>query len=187
MDALVPAFILALLLMPGDPAALATARLASRTGRPFAAATGALLGIALGCTLAGTGGGALRATLTPEAQRLMLALALVATAIGLVMPAKPHKLDGWKLGAFGTGLVGIGALSLGGSVQFLVLALALVTGMPVLAAAGAALAVAAVLGVAATLGEAEWRRLPATAIRRSPAPVLLVAGAFIGLGALRLV
>lgn len=187
MDALVPAFVLALLLMPGDPAALATARLATRTGRPLGAATGALLGIALGCAVAAAGGAALRATLTPEAQRLMLALALVATAIGLVTPAKPLGLDGWRLGTFGTGVAGIGALSLGSSVQFLVLALALVTGMPVLAAAGAALAIAVVLGVAAAMGEAEWRRLPATAIRRTPAPVLLVAGAFIGLGALRLV
>jgi putative Ca2+/H+ antiporter (TMEM165/GDT1 family) len=187
MDALVPAFILALLLLPGDPAALATARLASRTDQPFAATAGAGIGIALGCAIAAAGGAALRATLTPEAQRLMLAMALVATAIGLVMPAKPHRIDHWRLGAFGNGMAGIGALSLGGSVQFLVLALALVTGMPASAAAGATLATMVVLGVAAFLGEAEWRRLPATAIRRTPAPVLLVVGAFIGLGALRLV
>lgn len=186
MDALVPAFILALILLPGDAAAAATARLATRTGAPAGAAIGAALGLALGCALAAAGGLALRVTLTPEAQRLMLALALVATALGLVLPAKPLKLDGWKLGAFGTGLVGIGALALGGGVHFLVLALALVTGMPVFAALGAALAAALVLAVAALLGEREWQRLPARAIRWTPAPVLLGIGAFIGLGALRL-
>lgn len=187
MDALVPAFVLALLLLPGDAAALAAARIATRSGRPFATAAGATLGIAIGCVAGAYVGAALRTMLTPEAQRLMLSLALVATALGLVTAAKPPRLDGWRLGAFGNALAGIGTLALGGGMQFLILALALVTGMPALAAAGAALATALVLGVAATLGESEWRRLPTTVIRRIPAPLLLGAGAFIGLGALRLV
>lgn len=187
MDALVPAFILALMLLPGDAAAAAAARLATRTASPAATAIGAAIGLAIGCALAATAGALLHPRLTPEAARLMLGLALAATAIGLIFPAKPQTLDRWRLGAFATALVGIGSLSLGNGVQFLVFALALVTGMPVLAALGAAIAAAAVLTAAAMLGEPGWRKLPGRAIRWAPVPLLLVAGAVIGLGALKLV
>lgn len=187
MDALVPAFVLALLLLPGNAVAAAAARLATRTGRPLATAGGAALGMALGCAAAGAAGAALHPRLTPEAARLMLGLAILAGGIGLLLPGRRDTLDGWRLGAFGTGVAGIGSLALGGSVHFVVFALALATGMPALAALGAALASAGVLAVAAATGERAWHRLPLRGVRWGACGLLAAAGLVVALGALGLV
>ena len=186
MEALVPAFLLALLAQPGDRPALLTAILADRFGRPLRVALAAGLAHGAGSALAALAGGALAPMLTPEARSLLLALALIVGAATACARAPLHnRLDHWRIGAFGTSFAGVLVLALGEQTQFFTFALA-AQGKPWLAAAGSTLGAFAVALVAAQLGEAGWTRLPLRRLRQGSAAIFLVAGIAIGLGALRL-
>jgi len=183
---LVPAFLLALLAQPGDRPALLTAILADRFRRPFTVAIAAGLAHGLGSVLAAIAGRTVAPGLTPEAQSLLLAIALLAGAVtGLIRTKLPSRLERWRLGPLVTPLLGVFVLALGEQTQFFTFALA-AGGAPWLAAAGTTLGALAVALVAAVLGEAEWRRLPLHWLRYASSAVFLVAGIVIGLGALRL-
>ena len=184
MEALVPAFVLALLAQPGDRPALLTAILADRFRRPLLVALAAGLAHGIGSVVAALAGGAL--ALTPEAQSLLLAVALVAGGVtALWRTALPSRLERWHFGPFLTPLAGVFVLALGEQTQFFTFALA-ASGMPWFAAAGSTLGAAVVATVAALLGEARWTRLPLRWLRLGAAAIFLVAGAVIALGALDL-
>ncbi|UZK65501.1 TMEM165/GDT1 family protein [Sphingomonas sp. M1-B02] len=186
MEAIVPAFLLALLSQLGDRPALLTAILADRYRRPLVVACAAGLAHALGNGLAALAGVAMAPILNPNAQALLLAFALLAGGLGGFLNEKrPSRYESWKLGAFFAPLLGIFVLALGDRTQFFTLAVA-AKGMPWYAAVGAAIAAFAVGFVAALLGEAGWRALPLRWVRIVSAALFLVAGIYIGLGALRL-
>lgn len=188
MDSLVPAFIAVLLTQAGDRSPWLVAILADRFGKPFTVAFAALLGHAVGNAVAATGGLLIAPMLTPNARQLLLALALAFAAAGALWRLKPpERLEGWKLGAFLTPLLGIFILAAGDTTQFFTLAFAAQGPAPVLAAAGATVAVLVVNTAAALLGEAAWRKLPMRYYRIGFGLVCLVGAFILAIGALRLI
>jgi putative Ca2+/H+ antiporter (TMEM165/GDT1 family) len=186
MEAIVPAFLLALLSQLGERPALLTAILADRFRRPILVALAAGLAHAIGNGLAAAAGLAMAPMMTPNAQALFLAVALVFGGFGGLWPVKaPDRLERWRLGAFLTPLLGVLILAFGERTQFFTLAIS-VRGLPWLAAAGATLGASAVGFVAAVLGEKGWRALPFGGLRIGSSVLFLIAGAWIGLGAVRL-
>lgn len=186
MEAIVPAFLLAVLSQLGDRPALLTAVLADRYGRPLTVALAAGLAQAGGNALAAGAGLAMAPIMTPNAQSLLLALALLLAGFGGLWRVKlPSRLEAWHLGSLLTPLLGVFILAFGDGTQFFTLALA-TRGEPWFAAAGAALGAFGVCFVAAVLGELSWRNLPIGKLRIGIALLFLAAGAWIALGALRL-
>ncbi|MEG3181125.1 TMEM165/GDT1 family protein [Sphingomonas sp. LT1P40] len=188
MEALVPAFIAALLTQVGDRSPWLVAILADRYGRPFTVALAAILAHGAGIAIAATGGMLIAPMLTPNARQLMLALALIFAAMGLLWRLKtPDRLEGWRLGSFLTALFGIFILALGDTTQFFTLAFAARGPSPVLAGAGALAGVAVVNLAAALMGELSWRQLPIRGFRIGFGIVCLAGGLFLAAGALRLI
>ena len=186
MEAIVPAFLLAVLTQLGERPALLTAILADRYGRPLTVALAAGLAHAGGNALAALAGRAMAPMLTPNAQSLLFAVALLIGGFGGIWRVKPPgRLEAWPLGSFLTPLLGIFILALGDRTQFFTLALA-TRGEPWFAAAGATLGAFAICFVAAVLGELSWRNIGFAKLRVGVALLFLAAGAWIGLGALRL-
>ncbi|MEI9853115.1 MAG: TMEM165/GDT1 family protein [Sphingomonas sp.] len=186
MEALVPAFIAALVTQLGERPAMLTAILADRYGRPLLVTLGAALAHALGNLVAAGGGAMVAPLLNPNAQALMLAVALVVGGFGGIWPVKPPKrLDDWRMGSLLAAFLGTIALTVGDRTQFLTFAIA-VRGEPWFALAGAVAGTLAVSFVAAVLGELSWGRIPLKAFRVVTALAMLVAGVVIGAGALRL-
>jgi putative Ca2+/H+ antiporter (TMEM165/GDT1 family) len=186
MEAIVPAFLLAVLSQLGDRPAYLTAILADRFRRPLLVALSAGLAHAIGNVLAALFGAAIAPMLTPEAQALLLAIALLLGGASGFLPLKLRaRLETWRLGAFLTALLGIFAVAVGDRTQFFTFALA-AGGEPWFAAAGAILGAFAVAFVAATLGESGWRPVAARWPRIAVALLFIGAGIWIGVGALRL-
>ena len=186
MEAIVPAFLLALLAQPGDRPALLTAILADRFARPITVALAAGVAHGLGSVLAAFAGAAVATALVPDARSLLLSVALLAGAVtGLIRTTLPSRLDRWRFGPMLTPLFGVFVLALGEQTQFFTFALA-AGGSPWLAASGATLGASIVAMVAASLGETGWSKLPLRWLRYAASALFLVAGIVIGLGALRL-
>jgi len=188
MDSLVPAVIAVLLAQAGDRSPWLVAILADRFGKPLTVALAAALAHAAGNAVAATGGMLVAPALTPNARQLLLALALGFAAMGALWQLKaPDRLEGWKLGAFVTPLLGVFILAAGDTTQFLTLAIAAQEPAPVLTAIGATLAVLAVNTAAALIGEKAWRTLPVRIYRIGFGLACLAGGAILAAGALRLI
>jgi putative Ca2+/H+ antiporter (TMEM165/GDT1 family) len=187
MEALVPAFIAALLTQLGDRPAILTAILADRYGRPLTVAFAAGLAHAGLNVLAALGGQLIAPTLTPNAQALFLAVALVIGGFSALLPVKtPDRLESWGIGSIPTAFLGVFSLALGAQTQFFTLAFA-VRSDPWFAAAGATAGAFAVAFVAAVRGELSWMRIRFRGFRILTGILFLVAGTVIGLGAMRLI
>lgn len=186
MEAIVPAFLLALLTQLGDRPALLTAILADRFGRPLVVALAAGAAHGVGNMIAALAGGAMTPLLNAHAQALLIAIALLLGGFGGLWPVKlPSRLERWRMGSLLTPFLGIFVISVGERTQFFTFALA-ARNMPELAAAGATLGAFAVALVAAMLGELGWRGISFRRIQLAVAILFLATGAYIGLGALRL-
>lgn len=187
MEALVPAFIAALLTQVGDRPAMLTAILADRYGRPLLVALMAGLAHAGGNALAALGAMWIAPMLNPNAQALLIAIALLFAGLSALWPAKrPDRLERWQLGAMLTPLLAVFILALGDRTQFFTFALA-ARSDPWFAAAGAGAGAFAVAFVAAVLGELSWSRLPFTPVRIVTGLLFLGGAAWVGAGALRLI
>lgn len=188
MEALVPAFVAALLTQVGDRSPWLTAILADRFGRPSTVAFGALLAHAAGNIIAAFGGYLMAPMMTPNARALLLALALVFGGAGALWPMKaPDRLTGWKPGSLLTAFFGVFILAAGDTTQFFTLALSARSADPWLAAAGATLGAFVVNAAAAFLGELSWRQLPLRTLRIGSGLLFVLAGVVIGAGALRVI
>ena len=186
MEALVPAFLFALLAQAGERSPWLTAILADRYRRPMLVALSATIAHAIGIAVAAALGSTIAGRLTPNAQQLFLALALLFATSGMLIRSKaPDRLEGWALGPVFTPLLGILILAFGDAAQFFVVALA-AKGLPIFAAVGASLGALVLAFAAATLGEAGWTRLPLKWLRMGSGVLFLVIGAVLALGALRL-
>ena len=187
MDALMAALVAAALAQVGDRTAWLASILADRHGAGRVIAMAALA-IFVASGLAAFGGALLAPMLAPNAKQLMLALAVLLQGGGALFPAKaPERLESWRIGALATSFLGIFILAFGDGVQFIVVTLAARTPVPALAAVGATLGSLAVVGPAAVMGESGWTALPLKGLRIAIGIVFLLAGAFLGLGALDLI
>jgi hypothetical protein len=187
MEALVPAFIAALLTQIGDRPASLTAILADRFGRPVTIAVGAGLAHALLSVFAALAAELMAPSMTPNARALFVAIALLFGGVASLFPVRPpNRLEEWRIGSFLTALLGVFSLALGGQTQFFTLAFA-VRGDPWFAVVGATLGAFAVALVAAVLGESTWAKLKFRAFRAAIGILCLIAGIIMGLGALRLI
>jgi len=180
------ALVAALLTQTTDRSAWLAARLGTRFTSPAAVIAGLALALALVNAIAAAGAMLVAPLLTPNARALLVALALVSAGGAALVRAKPPA-ETFRGGAFVAALAGGLALGIGDRTQFIVFALAARTPIPALPAIGATLGGLAVLIPAALAGERTYVALPQRAIRLPIAVLLLVAGAIIGLGALRLI
>lgn len=187
MDALMAALVAAIGIHATDRTPWLIAGLGARYRQHLLILIGVAVALVALNALAAGGGAAIAPRLTPNARALFLALALAAAGLGCLGTLKaPESLSGWRTGPLLTPLVGM--LTLGfGSAQFVAMALALRSGIPVFAAIGATLGGLVVAGGALALGEAEVARLRRRAVRLPVGIILLVVAMAVGLGALRLV
>lgn len=186
MEALVPAFLLAVLTQLCDKPAMLSAILADRYGRPLTVAFAAGLAHAGTNFAAGLGGMLIAPMMTPNARALLLALALIFGALGAIGSNRvKDRLDGWKLGSLLTSFLAVLILSFGESTPFFTLALS-TGGQPWFAAAGATIGAFGVAFVAAVLGERIWASVPWRWLRILSGIAFMGAGIWIGLGAMRL-
>jgi putative Ca2+/H+ antiporter (TMEM165/GDT1 family) len=187
MEALVPAFIAALLCQATDRSAWLTAILADRYRKPLRVLFAALIANTAGNCIAALGAQWIAPALTPEARGLLLALALIAAGADGLWPRRaPERLENWRLGAWLTPLLGLLILISGDRTQFLTLALGVRAQVPGMAAAGAIAGAVVVHAAAGFSGEVRWLSLPLLGLRIVSGIVALIAGAVIGLSALRL-
>lgn len=188
MDALMAALVAAALAQVGDRTAWLAAILSDRHGRPGLVIAMAALALFAASGLAATFGAAIGPKLSPNAQQLMLALALILQGGGSMFVVKqPDRLDRWQIGAVATAFLGLFILAFGDGIQFIVLTLAARTPVPALAAIGATLGSLAVIVPAALMGETAWRRLPLRPLRLAIGALFVLVGIVLALGALRLV
>lgn len=186
MEALVPAFLLAVLSQIGDRSALLVAILSDRFQRPVLVTLSATCAHLLLNLIAAFAGSMMAGMLNPNAAALFLAMALLFGAAGSLWPKKgTWGLDQRNWGMVATSFLGVTLLSLGDRTQFFTLALS-TTGAHWFAAAGATVGTLATGFVASTLGQAGWQKLPHKGLRWATGLIFLLSGLYIGLGALRL-
>lgn len=186
MDALLTAFLAAALGEWGDRSQLVAALLAARYGRPGAV----LLGIAAAATanaaLAAFGGSLIHLEITWRAASLFLAVTLVYSGVaGLIGPEgkDPRR----RFGPLAGSAVGFFAAMWGGRTQYVTAGLAAQFGAWPLVAAGAAAGILLSAAPAVALAGRFGGVVPLKPIRIGASTLLLVAGLWLGLSAMRLV
>ncbi|WP_034157853.1 TMEM165/GDT1 family protein [Sphingomonas sp. ERG5] len=188
MDALMAAFVAALLAQASDRTPWLTAILSTRFARPGAIILATAIALAIGNGVAAIGGMLIGPHMPPNARDLFLALALLSAGGSALFPIKPpDRLEGWRIGAFMTSLLGVAILAAGDRTQFITLAISSRSSSPALAAVGATIGALAVNIPAIMMGEAARKRLSIAAIRITIGILFLIVGTILGLGAIRLI
>ena len=188
MDALVAAFIAALLLGVGDRTSWLAAILSDRYSRQGAVLLGALVAFAAGNALAAFGGWLAAPILTPNARSLMLAVACLFAGVGGLLAVKrPNALERWRGGALFTSTLGLVILAFGESDQIVTAALAARSPIPAMAAIGATLGGLVAIAPAIALGEQAYLKLPLRQIRLGIGLIFICIAIPLGFGALRLI
>jgi putative Ca2+/H+ antiporter (TMEM165/GDT1 family) len=186
MDALVPAFVAALLAGWGEKTQLIVAALSARSGRPGLVLAGLAVAAAASSALAAWAGTLIAATITIRAMTLMTALALLFAGIAGFIPRKANEGETRTPPVLAAFILCLAAET-GDRVQFLTFALAGRFDTPVLAAAGATAGLVLACAPAAMLGADFGRVVPLRIVRPALAILFLVAGFIVGVNALRLV
>ncbi len=188
MDALMAAFVAALLAQASDRTPWLTAILSTRFARPGTIILATAIALAIGNSVAAVGGALIGPRLSPNARDLFLALALVSAGGSAFFAIKPpDRLSGWRIGAFMTSLLGVAILAAGDRTQFITLAISARSPSPVLTAVGATIGALVVNVPAIIAGEDARRKLPITAVRVTIGILFLIVGVVLGLGAIRLI
>jgi Ca2+/H+ antiporter, TMEM165/GDT1 family len=188
MDALMAALVLGALVQIGDRTPWLAAILAERFRRPGIVLAAAGLALAVNNAVGVVGGMLVAGLLAPHAKLLLLSMALLLAGLSTGLRGKaPDRLTNWRLGAFGTSALGLAILAFGDRMQFVTAALAARGTVPWLAAVGATLGALAVCAPAILIGERRWTALPWLPVRIGAGAVLMVAGVWTGLSALRLI
>ena len=181
MDALVPAFLIALLAEFGDRTQWLAMALGERYRRPGPVIAGIALAAILNMGLAGAIGMEIAAYIPHRPVQLLTGVALILAASGALFRVKaPPTVETWTLGAFLSSAGAFFILALGDKTQFAIGALAAGSGYPWLAAAGGAAGVVVANAPAVVLGDRWPRIVPLRWIR-------LGAGALLGLAGIVLV
>jgi len=188
MDALMAALVLGAICQAGDKTPWLAAILADRFRAPGLVIAATAIALAGNYALGVVGALLIAPLMTPEARLLLLALALVLAGLSTTLRSRsPDRLEGWRLGQFGTSALGLAIMIFGDRMQFVVLGLAARSELPWMAAVGGTIGAMAVAAPAALLGERQWLALPQRAIRIASATLLVVIGIVMGLVAIRLV
>jgi putative Ca2+/H+ antiporter (TMEM165/GDT1 family) len=185
VDALLTAFVTAVLAEWGDKTQLIAIMLAAATRRPAAILAGLFLAAVASSTVAAIAGVYVAGTVTIRAMTLMVALALLfAGAAGLIRrrPPTEHSPRLPVVSAFILFL----AAELGDRTQFLTFAIAGRFDSAPLAAAGATAGILAATIPAVLLGDRLPSAVPVSAIRYVGAGLFLLAGFIVAVNALRL-
>jgi putative Ca2+/H+ antiporter (TMEM165/GDT1 family) len=187
VDALVPAFLAALLAEFGDKTQILAILLATRFNRPGPVLAGIAVAAIVNSAVAAVGGAMLVGIIPHRAITLLLALALIFAGGGALLPHKqPHVGIYDRLGVFGASLVAFFLLELGDKTQFLTFAFAARSPTPLFAGAGAAAGIVVASLPAVALGAALPATVPLRRIRIGIGVLLLGIGIVVALSALRL-
>jgi len=187
VDALVPAFLAALLAEFGDKTQLLTVLLATRFQRPGLILAGIAAAVIVNSAIAAAGGAMLDGVIPFRAINLLLALAMIFTGGGALLPQKPPRVGIYdRLGVAGASFVAFFLLEFGDKTQFLTFTFAARSQTPWLAGAGAAAGIIVASLPAVALGAALPATLPLRPIRLAVGGLLLVIGIGVALSALRL-
>lgn len=182
MSALFLTLVVAVLAMAGGRSALLVGRLSAVLGSGFGMLAACWLAALASSALAAWAGGLIAPLMQPAGKTMFTAAALALAAVELLVtssrpaPAEPTR----SLGAIALVLF---AGQLADASRFLVLALTVATGEPVLAAAGGTLGSGAVLTAAWALGEDWEKHLFMRTIRLSAAALFVGAAIVTGLAA----
>ncbi len=188
MDALMAALVAALLTQAGDRTPWLAAILGDRYRQPGLVIAGIALATAVTNALGVFAGMLVAPILNPNARALMLAVALGSAGVSALFPLKhPGRMEGWRLGAFFTTMVGVLAQGVGDRTQFITAALAMRSTLPWFAAIGATIGTLIIIVPAVLTGESGRQALPVAAIRIGTGVALVIAGIVSALGALRLI
>ncbi|THD36051.1 MAG: hypothetical protein E7773_08935 [Sphingomonas sp.] len=179
------ALVAALLIRATDNSTDITAIVAERSKRTGTVMLGALLALIVTQSVAAISGFLVAPHLTINAARLLFAFSLLMAGGGAVWPRKPVKVDnpGNPFVAITSKLIATG---LGDRTMFATFAVA-AGGVPALAGVGGFIGSFVVLTAAAVAGEMLWRDRPRRAIDWTIGGVLLIAGAWLTVSALRLI
>ncbi len=188
MDALLPAFVVALLAEWGDKTQLLVMALAVRFRRPAPILAGVVLAALANALLAAFGGVIIHDFITARAAALLVAVSLLSAGIfGLMRPSPPDLGTTWRTGAFLTSLGCFFLAEFADKTQFVTGALAAHHDSLVFTALGAAAGVTAASVPAIALGDRLAAVAPVQAIRVGIASLLLLAGLVVTVSALALV
>jgi putative Ca2+/H+ antiporter (TMEM165/GDT1 family) len=185
MDALMAALVAALLIRATDKSTDYVADAAERSGRTGAVLAAALLALLVTQTIAAIAGVMIGPHLNLHAQRLMFAFALLTAGGGAIWGGKPAKPDSGKR-PFVEVTARLIATGLGDRTQFATFAVA-AGGMAGLAGAGGLIGSFVVLAVATLAGAQIWRSVPHRMLGYVAGGVLVAAGAWLAVSALRLI
>lgn len=188
MDALLIPLLACALAEMGDRTQLLAMVLGLRgRGGDAAVLGGIALATLLGCALSAVAGWLLAPLLGTTARALFFALPFLFAGAGMLMRAKaPDDLANWRTGPFLTAFLAMVILQFGDKSQFLVAAVALRTGDPVLAALGGSIGILLALAPPMLLRQTFFTALPLALIRRGGGALFLLTGALLALGALGL-
>lgn len=182
------ALVLGAICQAGDKTPWLAAILADRFRVPGVVIGATAVALAGNYALGVVGAIILAPSLSQEARLLLLALSLVLAALSTTIRSRsPDRLEGWRLGAPGTSTLGLAIMIFGDRMQFVVLALAVRSELPWLAAIGGTIGALAITIPATLMGERRWLALPQRSIRLVSALVLAGTGVVFGLSALRLI
>lgn len=181
-----PSFFLALIAAAaatlGGREAVRVARLSATLGQAAGLLVACWVACAIACVLAARIGAGISAQLVPDAQAMLVAIALLLAGLELAI-LRPGRAPAEPTRSLGAILIVLSAAQVTAAAGFLVFALAGATGVPWLAAAGGAIGSGAVLTAAWAAG-AEWEaRLPLGPVRYAVAGLLLLAALLTGLNA----
>ncbi|WP_454886242.1 TMEM165/GDT1 family protein [Sphingomonas oryzagri] len=188
MDALVPAFLIALLAELGDRTQLLAMALGERFRRAGAVIAGIALAAILNMAIAGAAGMEIAAYIPHRPVQLLTGIALILAASGAAFRVKPPPtVDTWRLGAVLSSAGAFFILALGDKTQFAIGALAAGSGYPWLAAAGGAAGVTVANMPPAILGKRwpdlvplRWLRIGAGLLLGLAGIVLIILALQIG-------
>lgn len=187
MDALVPAFLIALLAELGDRTQLLAMALGDRYRRPGAVIAGIALAAILNMGVAGAVGMEIAAYIPHRPVQLLTGVALLLAASGAAFRVKaPPTVDTWRLGAFLSSAGAFFILALGDKTQFAIGALAAGSGYPWLAAAGGAAGVTVANIPPVILGERWPQVVPLRWLRIGAGILLGLAGIVLVIMALQI-
>jgi putative Ca2+/H+ antiporter (TMEM165/GDT1 family) len=187
VDALVPAFLAALVAEFGDKTQLLVILLATRFGRPGAVLGAVAVAALVNGLIAAVGGALLTHVIPFRALNLLLALALIFAGSGALLPSKPPRVGIYdRLGPFAASLLAFFVLEFGDKTQFVTFAIAARSHTPLLAAAGAAAGIVAASLPAVALGAELPRTVRLRTIRLAVGVLLIGVGIVAALSALRL-
>jgi putative Ca2+/H+ antiporter (TMEM165/GDT1 family) len=187
LDALLPAFLAALLAEIGDKTQLLTVLLAARFARPGQVLAGVAVAALANSLIAATGGTLVAGAIPFRALNLLTALALIFAASGALLPQKQPEVGIYdRFGPFAASAIAFFILELGDKTQFLTFAFAARSQAPLLAAFGATAGIVVASLPAIAIGAALPTTFPLRQLRFGVGIVFLIVGLIVGLSALRL-